>query len=115
FGPGLTVRLLSRCEPGGGSPPAGGDERGARKRKASASLTLRRAFQRRPGWECLRPGRSVPTREAGRRRATSRRITVEKSQLDMYRAAGDCLRRFVDRFGQGRVRVDRAHELFRSG
>jgi hypothetical protein len=50
--------------PAAGSPPAGGDERGAWKRRAWASQCLRRALQRRPGWESLRPGRSVPTREA---------------------------------------------------
>ncbi len=68
--------------PAAGPPPAGGDERGARKRKAPASLSLRRAFQRRPGWESLRPGRSVPTREAaptqGRLRGEQR---LEKRQL----------------------------------
>ena len=36
--------------------------------RASASVRLRRALQRRPGWESLRPGRSVPTREAAGRR-----------------------------------------------
>ena len=34
-GPGLTVRLLSRCEPpAAGPPPAGGDERGSTPRKS---------------------------------------------------------------------------------
>jgi hypothetical protein len=47
-----------------GPPPAGGDERGARNTVTSASLILRRALQRRPGFDSSRPGRSVPTREA---------------------------------------------------
>src|SRR5712691_1225447 len=59
--------------PAAGPPPAGGDERGARKREASASLSLRRAVQRRPGSHSSRPGRRVPTREAARRRGGLRR------------------------------------------
>src|SRR5712691_432799 len=54
--------------PAAGPPPAGRDERGAWKSRPWASSGLRRAVQRRPGWESLRPGRSVPTREGARRR-----------------------------------------------
>src|SRR6266852_482871 len=62
-----TEAFVTPRAPAAGPPPAGGDERGARKGRAFASLSLRRAFQRRPGWESLRPGRRVPTREADRR------------------------------------------------
>src|SRR6266496_1538003 len=58
--------LVTLRAPAAGPPPAGGDEREAWKRGASASLNLRRAFQRRPGSSSLRPGRSVPTGEVAR-------------------------------------------------
>jgi hypothetical protein len=63
--------LITMRAPAAGPPPAGGDERGAWKSRPCASLSLRRAIQRRPGWESLRPGRSVPTREAARHRGDS--------------------------------------------
>jgi len=62
--------------PAAGPPPAGGDERGAGKRRASASLFLRRALQRRPGFDSSRPGWRVPTREAARRRGGEPASTV---------------------------------------
>jgi len=65
---GASVTLQA---PAAGPPPADGDERGARKRRASAWIRLRRAFQRRPGWESSRPGRRVPARKVARRRGGS--------------------------------------------
>jgi len=70
---GVSVTLRA---PAAGPPPAGGDERGAWTAAASASLILRRALQRRPGFDSPRPGGSVPTREAARRRGAFPANTV---------------------------------------
>src|SRR5712692_4336873 len=64
-GPGLTVRLLSRCEPRRRVrlPLAAMSER-AHHAKAFASLRLRPSGTATARLRPLRPGRSVPTREA---------------------------------------------------
>src|SRR5712692_10522402 len=48
-----------RCVPSGLTLSAAG---------RAATAAAESPLQRRPGWESLRPGRSVPTREAARRR-----------------------------------------------
>ena len=83
-----SVRLRA---PAAGPPPADGDERGAWNRGAFASISLRRALQRRPGWESLRPGRSVPTREAARRRGSFPANTVIVPEALRYRISRDSL------------------------
>src|SRR5712692_2013298 len=62
--------------PAAGPPPARGDERGAWKKKALASLILRRAFQRRPGFDFGGPAGACRRGRRTRRRGGS--ITQRK-------------------------------------
>jgi hypothetical protein len=69
-GPGLTVRLLSRCELRRRVRlPLAAMSEGTHHGKAFASLRLRPSGTATARLRPLRPGRSVPTREAARRRS----------------------------------------------